>query len=135
MTTKYNEFTGTKLIDWMKDGKSFASFAAEMEIAQSTLFGWLDKYPEFESARGVGTSMCLNWWEGVLREASTTDQRRSASMIIFALKNLLPDNFKDEKNVNIGGQIQLINIETGIQRIEAIDAESKAIDVDDEDIL
>lgn len=63
--TKYQDNYPELLIKHMKEGFSFFSFGAVAMAGKSTLYDWLDTYPEFREAKEIGTMLSLNEWETV----------------------------------------------------------------------
>lgn len=51
------------LIEHMSKGLSFESFAADLSVNRRTLYGWLQKYPEFLHAKEEGEFRGLAFWE------------------------------------------------------------------------
>lgn len=61
--TDYKPEYCKKLIAHMTKGLSFESFAASIDSCKQTLYGWVDKFPEFLDAKRKGESKSLEWWE------------------------------------------------------------------------
>lgn len=61
--TKYKKEYCAALIDHMSQGYSFHSFAGSILVGPRTLFDWLDRYPEFLDAKGIGEMACMYFWE------------------------------------------------------------------------
>lgn len=55
------------LIEHMKQGKSFQSFGAQINVAASTLYNWAESHKDFLEAYKVGKTYCLEFWESISR--------------------------------------------------------------------
>lgn len=51
----------------MRQGKSLMTFGAQIYVGRSTIYDWLDKYPEFSDAYEAGKELCLEFWENLGR--------------------------------------------------------------------
>lgn len=60
---KYNERYCKLLIEHMKRGLSFWSFAGTAMVGTSTMDEWLQKYPDFRKAREIGEELYRAFWE------------------------------------------------------------------------
>jgi len=84
------------VIDHMSEGASLTSFAASIGVARSTIGYWARNYPEFEEAKQIAKAKCAAWWERHSRQGATGENPiANATLIIFNLKNLASDDFKD----------------------------------------
>lgn len=52
--TKYRREFCQQLIDYMKQGHAFETFAVDLNVTVDTLYAWIHKYPEFSEARAKG---------------------------------------------------------------------------------
>ena len=77
------------LIDHMKKGFSFRSFAGVIEVNFDTIYRWLEEYPDFYDAKTIGECSQLNYDEKLLDELSKGLHGKSASSAthIFKMKN------------------------------------------------
>ncbi len=53
------------LIDHMKQGYSFESFAGVVAVSRVTIYSWLKKYDEFREAKEVALSLNRLFWEQI----------------------------------------------------------------------
>jgi len=106
--SKYSPEYADKLIEHMKRGLSFLSFAAEIGVAESTISLWAEKHPEFSEAKKEGFSKSRNFWEKLILAASA-GKLPGANMtgIIFNLKNRFPKQWSDRKDVHMSGNMKL----------------------------
>ena len=103
-----------QLIDHMKKGFSFDSFAAKVPCGRDTLYRWAnpkEKYykPDFCDAEKVGLSLCLEWWEKEGFKGMWGGKKFNPSIWVFMMKNRFGyrDNPKndeedgEDKNVTV----------------------------------
>lgn len=97
--TKYKPEYCDAIVEHMAEGASVASFAAEIDVARSTINEWAEQYPEFSEALTRGKAKCAAWWEKVGRTLAQTGQG-SAPMTIFGLRNMAAEDWKERKEVD-----------------------------------
>jgi hypothetical protein len=96
--SKYKPIYGDLLIEHLDTGASIASFAAEIDVARSTINQWAEDYPEFSEALKVGKAKCAAWWEERLRKiALDGGGPGAATAVIFGLKNMASDDWRDKQ--------------------------------------
>jgi hypothetical protein len=61
--TKYRKDFCLKLIEHMKEGYSFESFGAIVDVCEDTLYEWANKHPNFSEAKKRGLAFARLWWE------------------------------------------------------------------------
>jgi hypothetical protein len=73
----------------MAQGYSFESFAAEIDIAHSTLYKWVHDFPEFAKAKAVAYDKCRSFWEKVGMQGlmGETEGKFNSAIWIFNMKN------------------------------------------------
>jgi len=92
---KYTEARGEELIGWMAEGYSLTAAAGKMGIHRDTVYQWAEEKPEFSDALKRGRALAAAWWERMARRAAENNEG-SASVIIFALKNRVSDEWRDK---------------------------------------
>lgn len=99
--TKYDPSYCTSVVEHMADGASLTSFAAEVDVARSTINEWMDAHPEFSEAVKRGKAKCAAWWE---RQGRTIAQKGGGpganTLVIFGLKNMGADDWRDKQEVD-----------------------------------
>lgn len=77
------------LIEHMKKGFSFRSFAGVIGVGFDTVYTWAEEYKDFSDARKIGESSQLNYDESLLDELSkgVHGKAANASTHIFKMKN------------------------------------------------
>lgn len=102
--TKYDPAYCQQLVDHMALGASVQSFAAEIDVARSTINEWASVHPEFSEALSRGKAKCAAWWEKVGRNLACTGDG-NASMVIFGLKNMSDGDWRDKTETEHSGEI------------------------------
>lgn len=97
--SKYRPEYCDAIVEHMKDGASMTSFAAEINVARSTINEWVENYPEFSEAVTRAKAKCAAWWEAVGRNLALTGQG-NATLVVFGLKNMSGDDWRDRKEVD-----------------------------------
>src|SRR5690554_5877361 len=97
--SKYKPEYCQMLIDHMAEGASMTSFAAEIDVARSTLNEWADEYPDFSEAVKKGKAKCAAWWERVGRKNAITGDG-NATLVIFGLKNMGAEDWRDKQEID-----------------------------------
>ena len=69
--TKYKKRYCEDVIEHMKNGASFNSFAAKIEVSDSRIREWKKRYPEFREACNIAQKGSLDWWENFAMQAAT----------------------------------------------------------------
>ena len=111
--SKYDPAFPELLLDSLKDGYSLTGFAGLIGVARSTLDGWASDFPEFSEAMVVGRAVRISGWEGRMnRVAERGGGPGTAQVILFALKNMAPDEYRDKQQVEHvgpgGGPLQSV---------------------------
>lgn len=103
--TKYDPAYCDMIVEHMTDGASMTSFAAMIDVSRSTINEWGKNYPEFSEAIKRAKAKCAAWWEGLAREGAMGGEV-NPTLIIFGLKNMSPEEWKDKQEINhesVGG--------------------------------
>lgn len=94
----YNPAYCEAIVAHMADGASVSSFAAEIDVARSTINKWAEDHEEFSEALSRAKAKCAAWWEKVGRQLASTGEG-NASMVIFGLKNMGKDDWQEKQLV------------------------------------
>lgn len=116
--SKYDLAYCEQIVAHMAEGASATSFAAEIDVARSTLNKWADEHPEFSEALSRAKAKCAAWWEKVGR-ASAQDGTGNATMIVFGLKNMSRDDWQDKFETQHSGEFTVSTIERKVVRAGA----------------
>lgn len=104
--TTYDSKYCQAVIDHMSDGASLTSFAASINCARSTINEWMAANPEFSEAVKIGKSKCAQWWEKVSR-TNAVEGGGNATLCIFGLKNMAPDEWREKQEIEHSGSIDI----------------------------
>lgn len=85
---------------FLADGFSLEALAGELGVSRSTVYRWVDDYPEFHDAVKVGQAKAVLWWEKANRNLAITGVGNATS-IVFGLKNRA--GWRDVKATEISG--------------------------------
>lgn len=106
--SSYQENFDILVREAMAEGYSLSGFAGRIGLARQTINDWCDKHASFAEACARGKSARLYWWETkALEVAATGGQGSQATMIIFGLKNMGSDEWKEKQEVAHSGAISL----------------------------
>jgi hypothetical protein len=110
---------------FMADGFSLTAFAGSIGVTRATLHEWKHEHPEFFDAISRGKSKQLLWWERAAQNvASGNGGPGASSMVMFCLRNIDSDEWKDTREIrhagNDGGPVR--NITATMTAQEAIEA-------------
>lgn len=100
--TKYKPEFCKMLIEHMKQGFSFGSFAKIAGVKRLALYCWEEKYPEFKEAREYAEAENLFFWEDLgIKGVSGKVRNFNTTAWIFNMKNRhgWRDKQKDENDV------------------------------------
>ena len=92
--TTYQPEYCEQVIEHMKDGSSLTSFAAEIDVARSTLNLWMAANPEFMEACARAKAKCAAWWERTNRNLAATGMGNQGACKL-GLTNMAADDWKD----------------------------------------
>lgn len=99
--SKFKPAYSNMLIEHLAEGASIASFAAEIGVARSTINQWAEDNPEFSEALKIAKAKCAAWWEAQLRKIAVAGGGPgSATAVIFGLKNMAADDWRDKQEVD-----------------------------------
>jgi hypothetical protein len=85
-----------KLIDHMARGLSIKSFCGVIDVDEKTIYNWLQRHPEFMTARMAGEAKRRYFFEQTGVGGLTGKIKGfSAPMWIFHMKNIYPDEWND----------------------------------------
>lgn len=103
--TKYKPEYCQQLIDWMKAGNSFWTFASTIPCTIDTISRWSMEHKDFSEAKKIGRVHEQKWWDDLHRRAAATGEG-NPTMIVWAQKNKFPKYYKER----LGKQQSDVNI-------------------------
>ena len=134
--SKYKSEYCDKLIEHMRNGKSFESFGAVAHATEETLNNWCRKHPDFLRAKELGKVYEREWWENTLRLGAQGQmppiQKRTveydadgnvvksfltqepgkynSASVHFSLKNKFPKQWRDKTELEVTSGEELSNL-------------------------
>ena len=98
--TKYKpQFCG-EVVEHMSEGASLTSFAAEIDVARSTINEWMEHHPEFSESVKIAKAKCAAWWERKGREGASGESPVNPTLVIFGLKNMAAEDWRDKQELD-----------------------------------
>ncbi len=98
--SKYDPDYCRQIVEHMSDGASITSFAAEIDVARSTITEWEKVHPEFSLAVQKAKAKCAAWWERLGREGASGSKEVNPTLVIFGLKNMSADDWRDKQEID-----------------------------------
>src|SRR3954465_1630351 len=108
--TKYDRRYCHDIVAFCRHGYSITAFAGHIGVARSTIQEWAGAHEEFSAAVKAPKAAAALWWEERGRTvAERGGGHGSATMVIFNLKNMAPDDYADKRQHEVsGGPVQII---------------------------
>lgn len=75
------------------------SFAAEIDVARSTLNEWAEHHPEFSEAIKRAKAKCAAWWEKKARDGAGGGEV-NPTLVIFGLKNMAAEDWREKQEID-----------------------------------
>ncbi len=97
--TKYKPEFCEMVIQHMKKGLSFESFAGKIEVSVETIYEWARSNDKFSEAKRLARAQCQLFWEEMGIAGTADSKDFSASMWIFNTKCRFPKTFRDTVEV------------------------------------
>lgn len=116
----YEERYCEEVVAFMGQGYSLTAFAGEIGVCRDTLVEWQHAHPEFSLAVKRAQAARTKCLETTLLAGETGPKVTSH---IFALKNAAPDEWKDKRETEISGSME---VSTKEQRDAAVAAAIRA---------
>lgn len=102
--TKYEEQYCQWVIDHMAKGLSVESFAGVVHVSKSTLYEWMDNFPEFSDAVKEGREQSRLFWEKIgidglfnHSEPGVGSKSFNTANWIFQMKNRFKEEWRDKQ--------------------------------------
>ena len=109
--TKYDPAYCDQIVAFCADGATLTDFAAEIDVARSTINKWAEEHEEFSEALGRAKAKMASWWGKRARQvAQSGGTGAQGSIIQFALKNLASDDWRDrhELDATLSGGVLMV---------------------------
>ena len=110
------------VVEHMAQGASLTSFAASIKTSRSVISLWMNEHPEFMRAAHEGKAACAAWWEeNGRRLAKEGGAGASATLTVFGLKNMAPDEWRERQQIEHtgkdGGPMQNQNVSVDLSKL------------------
>ena len=96
--TKYTPEIGTLILDKMRQGYSLVAAASFADVGRTTVYDWLERYPEFKRLYHLAQAYRQAHWE---EEALTTTSAARVTMITKALGGMRSPDWSEDKRLEI----------------------------------
>ena len=100
---------------FLAEGYSVAALAGFLGVAKSTVYEWIDRYPEFSDSVKIGQAGAVYWWERANRYLAKTGEG-NATACVFGLKNRASDEWRDKIETAVTGNMSVEVIEWRVKR-------------------
>lgn len=135
--SKYKPEYCQELIEHMRQGFSFESFAGLTMVNVDTLYEWTKVHQDFSDAKKTGFDLSRLFWEKIGIDnilntsenfgegAGSKSQSINSTVYIFNLKNRFPKEWRDRQEIdsNIKQQIEVstVDVSERVKRIKGIE--------------
>lgn len=89
-----------QIVTHMSGGASITSFAAEIDVARSTINEWMSVHPEFSEAVKRAKAKCAAWWEMRGRQLAQGNEIGNPTLVIFGLKNMADEDWREKQQID-----------------------------------
>ena len=104
--TKYKKEYCEQLIEHMREGLSYATFAARISVNVDTLYEWEKRHVKFSDAKKRGYALCQDWWEQKCRDGAVGRiEGVNATLMVWNMKNRFPRDWRDKKEIELDGTV------------------------------
>lgn len=104
-----------EVIEYLAQGHSVTAFAGHIGAGRSTVYEWVEQFPEFAVSMKIGQAKATAFWEEILIKIAK-EGKGNATAAIFGLKNRASDDWADrtltEHTGKDGGAIQVDSLTT-----------------------
>jgi len=112
------------------DGFSLTAIAGSIGVEPGTLSDWRRSFPLFDQACARAKAARLHWWENQALEVVKERIAGPSALIMFALKNAGPDEWRDKIESTVNVNVTLASL---IERSMMIDVTPSKALTDKED--
>ena len=101
--SKYEPRYCEEIIAFCRGGYSITAFAGSIGVARDTISEWATQHAEFSAAvKMAKAAATLAYEEAAARVRAKGGGPGTATMIIFGLKNMAPDDWREKSEVEHG---------------------------------
>lgn len=102
--TDYSPLLGGEILSAMSEGLSLAAAAAEIGIHRQRVYDWAERHPDFADTVKLAQAKRQAFLE---RRLFSAVDGPVVTSTIFALKNAGPDDWRDKREVEHSGAVQI----------------------------
>ncbi len=106
--TSYRPEYCEAVVQAARDGKSLTAFAAEIEVGRQSITDWVAAHEEFSLAVNRAKAIAASWYETqarrLIEDGGTGAQ---ATLVVFGLKNMGSDDWRDKHEVEHSGGVNI----------------------------
>ena len=101
-----------KLIDHMKEGRSFRTFVKVTMCCRQTMYNWVGTHKEFARAKSIGEDLAMDFFESnIIEKAEGKSPKKDLGANLFPLKTrfheVYGDRHKVEQNIKQESTIRI----------------------------
>lgn len=111
--SKYDPAYCDAVVEHLKDGASLTSFAAEIDVARSTIGEWMTEHPEFSAACARAKAKCAAWWEKTNRTLASTGMGNQGACKL-GLTNMAAEDWREKIETEHSGTVTYSKVERTI---------------------
>jgi hypothetical protein len=141
--TKYKAEYCEQLVEHMREGQSFWTFAAKIEVTWETLSEWCRVHQDFSEAKKLGRVLEMQWWDNLHRRCAATGDGNMTA-IVWAQKNKFPAHYKErapkgQQQIQLNASMDVKQLvanmqpEQMVQLIAAIEAKTMQLEESKDD--
>lgn len=98
------------VIEHMRNGMPFESFASVVDVARATLYKWQDAHPEFKEAHSIGVSHHFHYMLKAAKEGQWNYQGEGSRNLNFPLWRFLMKNIHGYRDTIDAEQKTEVNV-------------------------
>lgn len=103
---KYRPEFCRHVMEWGTEGLALVEMAARLGTTSDTLSAWRKNHAEFDEAMKRAREASLCWWMRRGRDGvHLSHQKFNARQYEFMAKAMFPDDFKDQRDINVRGSV------------------------------
>ena len=101
MPSKYKPEYSEMLVEHMREGYSFATFAARVGTTRRTLYTWVGDHEDFAQAKEIGHEAALMHFETCLVDKTVGRSRGDTNAIMFALRTRFYKDYQETRKEEV----------------------------------
>lgn len=102
---KYDPAYCEQVIAAGEENLSLDAFSGLINVARSTINNWIAEFPEFAAAVELHKGKRSLFIQRAGNKIMTGEAEGNPTLVIFGLKNVSPDDFRDKRDVEHSGAV------------------------------